>query len=220
MTADRYAATRDFYETPAWAVRAIVPHLPCSRGVLDPCAGKGAILQVLEHEAEGRFTALRGIEINEAYRHTHGFPTLYGDALDPAVSWGAPRLVVMNPPFHVAQEILVRALDEVRPGGTIAALLRLSFLASTKRLPFHRAHPSDVYVLADRPSFCVTITCSKRDCGWRVMLAVDVARPRKCGSCSGEVRTSTTDASEYMWLIFGPGRGSRWQVLTSPPEVT
>ena len=32
----------DFYATPAWCTRAILPHLPVT-SVLDPCAGDGAI---------------------------------------------------------------------------------------------------------------------------------------------------------------------------------
>lgn len=142
---------RDFFETPSWVVDAIVPHLPCALDVLDPCAGKGAILKALG-AAEGRkFANLRGIEIDPAHLGPEQPFVDEGDAL--SLDWETPRLVVMNPPFGLAQEFLEKALAEIAPGGTVAALLRLAFLESTKRAGFHRAAPADVFVLARRPSF-------------------------------------------------------------------
>ena len=141
----------DFYETPTWAVDIIVPHLPAASDVLDPCAGKGAILNALAASRRWRTALVRGFEIDHQHAGSHEHPTTYTDAL--STSWGLPRLVVMNPPFGLAQEFAERALVEVAPGGTVAALLRLAFLESTKRAGFHRAHPADVFVLAKRPSF-------------------------------------------------------------------
>ena len=68
------------------------------------------------------------------------------DALDPDRSWGKPELVVMNPPFKLAMAFVQRALVEVLPrglgrAGTVAALLRLNWLASLGRAAFHRRHP-------------------------------------------------------------------------------
>lgn len=140
----------DFYETPKGVVDLLIPHLPCASGVLDPCAGKGSILQALAAHPE-KFSGLRGIEVDEAHTGSHPHPTEYDDALQ--VGWGSPRLIVMNPPFGLAQEFAERALAEVALGGTVAALLRLAFLESTKRAGFHRAHPADVFVLSKRPSF-------------------------------------------------------------------
>jgi hypothetical protein len=148
----RAARGFDFYETPAAAVEAILPHLPCAVDVLDPCAGRGAILSVVQKSpaARGIGPSVRGFEIDPS----HGTrPNVYQrDALEPE-TWGLPELVVMNPPFNRALEFVERALVEVQRGGTVAALLRLGFLESAKRSAFHASHPSDVYVLARRPSF-------------------------------------------------------------------
>ena len=57
----RYEASRDFYETPAWAVWDIAVKLPQGVAVLDPCAGRGAILEALELVG---FTG-SGIEIDQ-----------------------------------------------------------------------------------------------------------------------------------------------------------
>lgn len=42
-------APYDYYETPSWTTSAIVPFLPSAANVCDPCAGRGAILRVLQH---------------------------------------------------------------------------------------------------------------------------------------------------------------------------
>ena len=43
-------APDDFYATPGWAVRAVLPHLSLSTGsgrILEPSCGEGAIVRVL-----------------------------------------------------------------------------------------------------------------------------------------------------------------------------
>lgn len=201
----------DFYETPKGVVDLLIPHLPCASGVLDPCAGKGSILQALAAHPE-KFSGLRGIEVDEAHTGSHPHPTEYDDALQ--VGWGSPRLIVMNPPFGLAQAFVEKALAEVAPGGTVAVLLRLAFLASVARSGFHRALPADVYVLAERPSFCLSVTCAdKVGCLWRTTLPTGSARPRSCPRCGGRVKISSSDSADCAWFSWGPGRGSRWVVL-------
>lgn len=186
----------DFYATPAWVTKAILPHLVkdlpvVDSDVLDPCCGEGAILKVCR---EVRATSpamaahgmnLRGIELDRPRGDTcraAGFPCEIGDALlrdFDEDGWGGPNLIITNPPYNLAQSFLERAFDEVGAGGTIAFLLRLNFLGSQKRASSHRAHPSDVYVLPRRPSFT----------------------------------GGGTDATEYCWMVWGPGRGNRWWML-------
>lgn len=171
----------DFYSTPAWAVRAILPFLPVG-SALDPCCGEGAILnacndawvhcedvELLGYEIDaGRAARVRG--------HTVDVRDALGDA-----GWFKRPLVITNPPFSLAIEFAERSLrEQLSYGGTTALLLRLGFMAGQKRAPWHRANPSDVYVLPKRPSFAAN---------------------------------GKTDASEYAWFCFGPGRGGRWQVL-------
>jgi hypothetical protein len=80
-----------------------------------------------------------------------------GDALSEEGGdlWDAPHgLVVINPPFSLAQRFVETALAAQRPHrGTTAALLRLAFLEGQGRADFHACYPSDVYVLPRRPSF-------------------------------------------------------------------
>lgn len=147
----RSARGLDLYETPEWVTRAIVHELPpACTPALDPCAGRGAILRVLRNEGYH----VHGIELDPGCaREVHGLKIgcAVGDAL--VNDWVSPPLVVMNPPFNRAAEFVHRALMQRAHGGSVFALLRLGFLESKARREFHEAHPSDVFVLAKRPSF-------------------------------------------------------------------
>jgi len=154
----------DAYFTPAWCTRAILLHLPAAVRVLDPACGDGAIID----ELAGRFQHVSGIEINyeRAERASlKGHHVTVDDAL--ASEWWTPRpdLVVMNPPFKLAMEFVKRAVSEVAPMGTVAALLRLSWLSSQKRAAWLRAYTPSVYVLPRRPSFTGKGT-DAADYGW------------------------------------------------------
>jgi len=148
----------DFYATPAWATDAIIPVLWGSHfgGVwLDPCAGAGAILDVLERHgvpSERR----RGIEIDPGRAGTargRHVGVTQADALKSS-SWGLgarqPNIILTNPPYALAMEFVERALQEAP---VVVMLLRLAWMASQARADFHQKHPSDVYVLSKRPSF-------------------------------------------------------------------
>lgn len=161
----------DYYATPAWCVRAILPHLvrvglhipPSGKGdvILDPCAGDGAILRVVRDvwpEA-----TIAGIELDQVRAESSG--ATCADAL--AVAWGRPRLIVTNPPFGLAMEFVQRALEEVARGGTVAMLLRLPWLASQRRAEWIRANTPSVYVLPRRPSFTGKGS-DATDYGWMV----------------------------------------------------
>lgn len=144
----------EFYPTPAWATRAILRVLRpglldlAAPVILDPCCGRGAILDVVRENMPRAMT--RGIEINENHReHWSRHEVSCADAM--TESWGRADAIVVNPPFSLGQAFVERALDH---GSRVSAfLLRLAFLETPGRGAFHRAHPSDIYVLQTRPSF-------------------------------------------------------------------
>lgn len=151
----RYDLTKDFYETPAWATDAILRRLPLvdALDVLDPCAGRGAIL----YRAAAVTPHVRGFELDEGRWQTsvaNGLAVEHRDALS-GVPWGDPEIVLMNPPFALAEKFVRRALDEVGRSRVrhVFALLRLAFLEGQSRSSLHRWHPSDVYILPRRPAF-------------------------------------------------------------------
>ena len=154
----RKRAKGDFYETPAWCVDAIIPHLPFDTAtfVVDAGAGNGAISAAIS----SRFKSLEvlGVEKNPELveqaraRGLYAAEFVEGDF----EKWSpnaAPEIVIMNPPFSRALEFVQRGLHVVKRGGIVCALLRLSFLASKSRREFLKKHRPDVYVLTKRPSF-------------------------------------------------------------------
>lgn len=137
----------DHYPTPPEVVQAILPFLPVSGPVLDPCCGGG---DILEHFAAPGY----GIEIDPgraALASGRGHRVAVGDALQ--MSWPSIDLLVMNVPFTHALEFARKAMEWRALRRTVAMLARLTFLESAERAGFHREFPSDVYVLSRRPRF-------------------------------------------------------------------
>ena len=56
-------------------------------------------------------------------------------------------VIITNPPFYKAIEIIKKALEDVEEGGYVVMLLRLNFFGSNQRFPFFQEHlPKWVYV--------------------------------------------------------------------------
>lgn len=157
----------DFYETPAWCVEALLPHLRPFASVLDPAAGRGAILDAVRAARPDVETA--GIELDAERAEVCGTKhrTICGDAL--RCPWPVGDLVLANPPFSYAIEFAnvgaVGALCGMH--GESAMLCRLGLLAGQRRRDFWRSHPADVWVLSKRPSFTGKGTDSADYC-WAV----------------------------------------------------
>lgn len=143
----------DFYSTPAPVVDAILPHLPLSGRILEPASGDGAILRrLIAHGVDRMNISAIELDADRFLQSQNIAPTTRGDALD--MSWPAASLILGNPPFTLGLRFVEKAITHVAPhGGTVAMLLRLTFLESRERAAFHRANPSDVYVLPARPKF-------------------------------------------------------------------
>lgn len=165
----------DFYVTPEWCTRALLPHLTPG-AVLDPCCGDGAILNVVVKEWSH---ITYGLEVDRdrasKAKERHGEGITWRNALV-AEPWPYASQIITNPPYSLAQEFIDRAIKTERDA---AFLLRINFLGSQKRAAFHREHPCDLFVLPKRPSFT----------------------------------NGGTDATEYAWYVWGPGRGNRWTML-------
>jgi SAM-dependent methyltransferase len=141
----------DFYETPSWAVRAILRKLPVGEGarILDPGCGTGAILREL-----GAFfpeNEVFGIEKDEArFRAVSAstdLPVLHGDFHH---HHEKVDVIVSNPPYSHALEFVQHAMT-LAP--VVCMLLRLPWIASQRRAQWHRENLSHINVLPKRPSF-------------------------------------------------------------------
>jgi hypothetical protein len=134
----------DAYSTPKWCTEAIAKQIVWGKDatILEPCAGEGAIADVLcryPHQSVGC------MDINPDCRMGNGVDFLtYED--DEIVDF-----IITNPPFALAQEFVEKALTLAN---CTIMLLRLNFLASKTRKEFWEKHPpTAIHVLTKRPSF-------------------------------------------------------------------
>lgn len=148
----------DFYETPAWAVEQFLDEFYRGRqtpySILEPCAGSGAIIEVLRQRISAAVIDACEIEARHEKELTsicngqlfiQDFRTLYKTGHD---------LVITNPPFSLAQEIIEHVFATKDYSTEVVMLLRLGFLESQKRKEFWDKHPlTQLYVLSERPSF-------------------------------------------------------------------
>jgi hypothetical protein len=188
--------TSDNYETPASATQALITWLQRHRiepsaGILEPCAGRGAIVK----ELVAAWPAPRMVAIEPRDECLEVLGTRVGPG--GVVIAGAlpfvldeigiqPDLVVTNPPYGKANWLVPLLVKEFAREATVCCLMRLGWLASTKRYEFHRACHGKVLVLSNRPSF------------------------------SGNGRC---DGSEYCWILYGRGiAGGSWEVLPMARE--
>lgn len=151
----------DTYYTPLplaqAACRAIEPHLPAPRLILEPSAGTGAFVVAA-------CAAWRQARVAATDVHDHGTACARAGAVSfrqtDFLVLGREQvsrfdLVIGNPPYSLAEEFVEHALRSLHPGASVAFLLRLSFLGSQGRLTGLFKHRPLRYLLpvAGRPSF-------------------------------------------------------------------
>lgn len=114
----------DLYCTDPWMTRALLRRIPIRGRVLECCAGRGAIADVLAGDARIR------VAMNEPYQECIGARWRL-DATQPAswARWQRFDWVVTNPPFNLANVIVPLALQHARLG--VAMVLRLSWFEPT-----------------------------------------------------------------------------------------
>jgi hypothetical protein len=141
--------SHDFYPTPAGVTRALINKVILPIRICEPCAGNGAITDVLE---ETRHKVLES-DITwdpEDDATTRAFWQSRAEKLGERL-WGT----VTNPPFSLASTILPLAY-EYSPWG-VAFLLRLSYLEPTgdraKWLEAHADNLKCIIPVSPRPKF-------------------------------------------------------------------
>ena len=126
MDHPRHAA--DLYETPPEAVEMLLRHVPLQGPVLEPSAGRGAIVRELRRN---------GLQVHAFDLHDHGAEPALGietgvDFLS-TTSMSGCRSIVMNPPFKDAEAHVRHALQLLPDRGTLAVLLRMNWIAAKGR---------------------------------------------------------------------------------------
>jgi hypothetical protein len=125
-------------------------------------------------------------------------------------------LLITNPPFAVAHEIIQAQRDTAR---LMVMLLRSSFIAG-ERAEAYRNDMPDEYRLPERPEFIASGRCKgeggyyedgsprSQSCGWSEKIPLDQPRYTRCPTCLGSVAYSTTDSTPYSWFVWTPQRRS------------
>lgn len=170
----------DYYVTPPDAIRTFLQHFTkhfserltaAPRRILDPCAGgnktevqwqykKDKVVTVPPTEmsypkvlqefwSEARIVTMDIREDSPAQLHGD-FLTVDDDKLKALKL----DMIITNPPFSLAEEIIRKALEVVHPGGFVIMLLRLNFFGSKKRKDFFDSFmPCRAYVHRERMNF-------------------------------------------------------------------
>ena len=114
----------DLYETPAVAVEALLRVERLPHRIWEPAAGRGAIVRVLRNA---------GHAVIASDLVDYGFPLHFRrDFLAETVMPAGCGAVVTNPPYHIAEPFVARAL-ELAP--LVVLLMRLAFMESNRRTP-------------------------------------------------------------------------------------
>ncbi len=128
----------DWYATPPEAVRALVKAEQFEGEIADPCCGDGAI--AIELEAAG-YAVVSSDLVDRGY----GVPRV--DFL--MQYWPSSPNIVMNPPFKLAEQFVMKALKLTT--GKVAVLARLAFLEGMKRRVIFESTPlARVHVFSRR----------------------------------------------------------------------
>lgn len=148
----------DYYITPIEVIKEFLNKFIELEGkyvfklVLDPCAGGDAQHPMSYPKALEDF-GIKGNIVTVDIRED-SLAELKSDYLNLDVKQQGFNVIITNPPFSHALEIIEKALDDIVDNGYVIMLLRLNFLGSKKRKPFWEANPPKyIFVHSKRISF-------------------------------------------------------------------
>jgi hypothetical protein len=174
----------DDFPTPPWATRALIEHVLEDKArlrqmtCLEPACGAG-------HMAKALAEYFRNVQSSDAYEYGYGdirdFLTYPYESL--SMDW-----VITNPPFRLAEEFVVRAMQIARHG--VAILARSVFLESVGRYDgiFRRMPPTKFAQFVER---------------------VPMVR--------GRLDRKATTATSYAWLVWEKRTSGLPRLMWVPP---
>lgn len=156
-TPEETARRLEAFETPQWAIDAILNVELLTPTVIDPCCGRGVMTKL----ARACGYDARPIDV-----HDWGYPCEIGDFLildgptDP--EWQELGFTVfMNPPFSLAEQFVLRAKEI--GARKIVCFQRFAWWESQGRKTFWDRHPPNrIYICGDRAS-CWRFDIPKED---------------------------------------------------------
>jgi hypothetical protein len=118
--------------------------------IFEPGCGGGAFLRAARETWPG--VALVGVDLVPAC--TGPGIVVKHDLFTYKAPLGGYHLIIGNPDFGIAEQVVRHCLGLLGPRGSLAMLLRISFLSSLARVPLYRDHPIWSFIpIAGRPSF-------------------------------------------------------------------
>lgn len=132
----------DYYVTPIAEINKFLDEFKKLEGyslyfgkILDPCAGGDEKHPMSYPEALKQYNKnIDTIDIRQDSLAAIKMDYLLADCKDKY------DLIITNPPFNIALEVIKKALNDIRPGGLVVMLLRLNFFGSKERKPFWEKH--------------------------------------------------------------------------------
>jgi len=174
----------DDFPTPPWATRALIEHVIRDKSALaeitclEPACGAGHMAKVLNEY----FSEVHAADVSD-----YGYGQIR-DFLSYPYSAGAYDWVITNPPFRLAEDFVLRAIDVARVG--VAILARTVFLESAGRYRAIFEHsPPNVFA-----QFVERVPMVK-----------------------GRLDKSATTATGYCWLIWQRQRAVVPSLVWIPP---
>ena len=138
---DKDRVQDDYYATDPIVTKALLERESFSKNILEPSVGGGHIAEILKEHGH----TVTGMDIVD-----RGYPnTIIQDFLDYNTPFDGD--IVMNPPYHLALDMVQKALSIIQHGNKLAVLLRIQFLEGKKRYEFYQDNPPKVvYVFSSR----------------------------------------------------------------------
>lgn len=155
---EELARWAEAYETPQWAVNAILDVEILTGIVVDPCCGRGVMAKTAD---------ARGYHVYASDKYDWGYSNTGLDFLtSPSARYMvANNTVFMNPPFSRATDFVQTSLEE--GARKIVCFQRFAWYESRSRTDFWETNPPNrIYVLADRATcWRIDIPPEKRTSG-------------------------------------------------------
>ncbi len=139
----RLCKSREHYETPEWAAKAILEKEILTRHVVDPCAGTGILYKAAA--AAGYKPIAYDIHLWDGFKDKTRHMDFFKLPAFPFVQ----TTVFMNPPFSLACEFVERSFE--LGARKILCFQRFAWWESAKRRSFwEKRPPARVYICGDR----------------------------------------------------------------------
>lgn len=143
----------DFYPTPVFVTEALLKVEEFHGKICEPCCGEGDISKVL-------ISYGYSVDSSDIYNYGFGYKKDFLKRTRKALN------IVTNPPFKIADKILLHALKITE--NKIALYLKIGFVQSQKRYDFifKQNPPSRIYVFTNRINFATSKFGGMNITGW------------------------------------------------------